>query len=214
MRPCKYLNTLHSSCTRNVGRLRKTTLEAVKLPDREADIRVSYVVLELVNTWPNFTRAYYMSCFLSPKTIMGKKITLNLSAPDSNGAISIAMQKLKPLTQVPLNGVWKRRDEPAWHDHNHLLTLSNHVGVSHLQDVRSALSNGFTVFSDLPVLRNFFAHRNQATESNARRVLKNYGILARRQLSQLILTNPIGRPQPLLLDWLDEIELTVWQLCE
>ena len=214
MRPCKHLGVLQYSCKKNIERLRKISVDAIKLSERDADVYIAYVTLELLNTWSNFTRAYYLSCFLSPKSARGRKITTRLTASDSDDAISIAMQKLKPRFPIPSNGTWKRRDEPTWHDHRNFLALSNHVGVSHLSDVRSALSNGFTVFSDLAVSRNFFAHRNQSTEASLRRTLRNYGILVKQRPSQLLLINPIGRTQPLILDWLDEIELTILQLCD
>lgn len=214
MRPCRYLSALHSSCEKNIARLRNASRAAAQLSEKDADLYVTYVTLELLNTWSNFTRAYYLSCFLSPKSMKGKKITTVLLAPDLNGAISIAMQKLKPRTQPPPNGVWKRRDEPTWHDQTNFLILSEYIGASHLDDIRSALSNGFTVFNDLAVFRNFFAHRNQSTEKSVRTASNNYSILAKKRPSQLLLTRPINRTQPLLLDWLDEIELTIWQLCD
>jgi hypothetical protein len=200
MRSCKYLSTLHKSCEKNIARLRKAAGAAAQLQEKDADLSITYITLELLNTWSNFTRAYYLSCFLLPKTIKGEKITTILVASDSNDAVSIAMRKLKPNSRPTPNGIWKRRDEPTWHEQRNFLILSEHIGVSNLEDVRSALSNGFTVFNDLVVFRNFFAHRNQSTEKSVKPVSKNYGILVKKRPSQLLLTNPINRTQPLLLD--------------
>jgi hypothetical protein len=113
-----------------------------------------------------------------------------------------------------MDGSWHRRDEPAWHDPNILLTLANDVGASNLSDVRSAISGGFTVFSDLPVFRNFYAHRNPRSLRAAADLAPSYGIAASLRPTQILLSRPPSSPQLLIHEWFDELLFNVEFLCD
>jgi hypothetical protein len=73
---------------------------------------------------------------------------------------------------------------------------------------------GFTVFRDLPVFRNFFAHRNAATAAATANIASSYGIPSSLSTASILLTNPYGRFQPLLFEWMDELLFTAEYMCE
>jgi hypothetical protein len=69
-------------------------------------------------------------------------------------------------------------------------------------------------FADLPVFRNFFAHRNKGTAQAAGAIAPQYSIPSYRHPIEILATTPKGSPYPLLVDWIDDLSVTVELLCE
>jgi hypothetical protein len=68
---------------------------------------------------------------------------------------------------------------------------------------------------DLPVFRNFYAHRNEETAAKAIALAeRQYLIRGRTHPTLAIATPPYQRPQPLILDWLDDIRAVIDLLCD
>ena len=111
------------------------------------------------------------------------------------------------------NGTWGRRDEPTWHDPQTLLRVGHAERFSHLSDIQAAFSAGYRFYVHLPVFRNYFAHRNKDTKYAAASIGPQYGISATKRPSQILLTRPLNRPQPLILEWMDEMQFTIEYLC-
>jgi hypothetical protein len=170
--------------------------------------------VETQNAWSNFVRAFYLSCIFEAKPCTSKRISHGAGAPDLNAGIGIAVQMVRPYSRPKSNGSWDRRDEPPWHDPNILLGLSSRITCSHDSELQAAFSMGFTVFRDLPVFRNFFAHRNAATAAAAANIASSYGIPSSLGTPAILLTNPYGRFQPLLFEWMDELLFTAEYMCE
>ena len=76
------------------------------------------------------------------------------------------------------------------------------------------MSLNVRVFSDLPVIRNFYAHRNQGTEEAAKRINLQYGVPSNQLTTDFLFSNPINRPQPVILEWLDELQISADYLCD
>lgn len=95
---------------------------------------------------------------------------------DMNAAIGFAILQFTPHAAPNVFGVWHRRQEPSWHDPHTLLHLAATLGFQNLATIQAAFSLGLRVFIDLPVVRNFYAHRNEGTEQAAKNVAANYGI--------------------------------------
>jgi len=123
------------------------------------------------------------------------------------------MRLLRPRTLPSTTGKWSRRDEPTWHETRSLLECATALNVSNLADIRGALSIGTRVFLDLPVFRNFFAHRNDASCSSASALAISYGIPSGHP-SLVLLRKPFKRPWPLLVEWLDDMAIVTELLCE
>lgn len=215
MRPHKRLGTLEYSARKRLGRLHYLVSDSLPtLSYRVGEACLSYVVIETQNTWSNFSRAYFLSSVLHPTTVSGVKVTISRGPLSFDGAIGLAISKWGKRGARPrLDGSWHRRDEPAWHDYTILLRACQEIGSSNLAHVRAGLSSGSRVFTDLGPFRNFFAHRNLATEHAAMQLAPQYGIPATLRPSQILLTPPLGRPQPLILDWIDDLSSTIEYLC-
>jgi hypothetical protein len=106
-----------------------------------------------------------------------------------------------------------RRDEPAWHDPRTLLTLATDIGVSNVNEVQAAFSLGATYFSNLPTVRNFYAHRNDETFRKVRDKAILLGLGRNLRPCEFVCMILPSRPQNLISDWLDEIRLTIELLC-
>jgi hypothetical protein len=90
-----------------------------------------------------------------------------------------------------------RRDEPTWHDPRTLLTLASDIGVSNLNEVQAAFSLGATYLSNLPTVRNFYAHRNDETFRKVREKAILLGLGRNIRPSEFVCTVLPSRPQNL-----------------
>jgi len=202
---------------RTAGRLRKLRREAMAaslsadyfLRDRTSE----HLALTLLNVWANFNRAYYLSCLLTPTRARGGRIRVDPKCKGwsfrdglDNSIAVVRGWALTPGTK------WTRRDEAAWHVVDNLLAACGDIGCSNQLDIEAAFGAGQTVFRDLPAFRNYFAHRNDDTKRAALQRASSYGITARTP-SEALLSRPLRRPQALILDWIDEVDVTVEFMC-
>ncbi len=104
-------------------------------------------------------------------------------------------------------------DEPRWHKANTLLDLSSDLKYSNESDVRAAMGIPTRVFSDLPVFRHFFAHRSERTAGPALMLAPTNGVSAALRPTEVLLSRGLGRHQPLLADWLDDMWTVIDDLC-
>src|SRR5438105_3403723 len=145
---------------RRLSRLEKRlkTVAGKGVAGNDRDVTVAYVAIEALNAWALFSRSFYLSCVLGAKTGRRKVVSVSSAMTDPLGAaITHYMRTARPNAA----GVWHRRDEPAWHDPNVLMKVCDNLGCSIQTEIEQAFSLSQNVFIDLPVLRNFFAHRNE-----------------------------------------------------
>ncbi len=213
MRASRRLCNLSTSCCARLRRLEARVAGiSASSAGTSAEIMTSNVAIEALTSWANFSRAYYLSCFLVPKTESNLSVIIAPVVPIVD-ALGFAIQTYKPRAAPNNAGIWSRRDEPTWHDPNILLNLLTRIRSSSLTDVRAALSLPNTVFRDLPVCRNFFAHRNRDTEKAAMEVAVRHGIAGSPRPTKMLLSFPYAGTEPLLLKWLHEIWFTVQYIC-
>jgi len=215
MRPTRDLRCLAKSTTYRLKALRES-LDAARsiLAARERKLTVCGVTIDAINTWANFSRSYYLSCcigaFLEP---LGH-VTTTLAFVSFNDSIGEAVRLHRVYATPRATGIWHRRDEPAWHDPNVLLNCFNNIGASNYAHVTNALSVGTRFFIDLPVFRNYCAHKNQQTEQAAQSLAPTYGISSLLSPTEILLSTPIRARDPLLTLWLYDMETVVSLLCE
>lgn len=213
MRPSRKLCKLHRAAMRRLARLKYMIHRAGGVFREDAEARIAFVTIEARNAWANFVRSYYLSCMFCAVTIGGNRLSPGTSGLSENDAIGHAVSHWSPRAQPKADGSWNRRDEPPWHDHNQLIQIWRSEGFSNIADIEAAFSTGMRTFSDLPVFRNFFAHRSRGTEEAARNLAPRYGIARTKRPSDILLSRPLGRPQPLILEWMDQISFTIDFLC-
>ena len=214
MRPHKSLIKLQKVAIKRLTRLEQLSTNILSISsNRELETLFTYITIETLNTWSNFSRSFYLSCALSAKTVSGRRITISTTIANFNDAIGLAILECKPSATPNIAGIWHRRQEPTWHDPTVIMRICNHIGCSNITQIQSGFSGGLTVFNNLPTFRNFYAHRNQQTEYAAMQIASRYGISNLLKPSQILLSLPLNRSQPLLIEWIDELILTVEYLC-
>jgi hypothetical protein len=172
---------------------------------------VAYVAIEALNAWTLFSRSFYLSCAIGAKTERGQYIKINTAITDPLGLAITTFRK----SATPNNaGVWHRRDEPAWHDPNVLLTACGNLSCSIQPEITASFSLQQNVFNDLPVLRNFFAHRNEGTSKAARYLAPRYTLPSTLSPSEFLLAASPGKATSIVIAWLDEMNITAQFMCE
>jgi hypothetical protein len=216
MRPSRRFAVLQLTATVRLRKLRDVASSAsFSLPAPAAKIAIAHAVVESLNTWTEFVRSYFLSCILRPMRVRGGRVAASaFSGATFNDAIGVAMSRHRPRTPLAASGRWPRRDEPPWHDPYVLLRSCADLGCSNLGQIQAALSLPTRVFTDLPVFRNFFAHRNHMTAASARSLASHYSIPSYRHPMEILTSLPAGRPEPLLVDWIDDILIVIEFLCE
>lgn len=216
MRPTRDLAKLRGEATAYLGRLRDQTSGVIADTTPNSRRVFAHVTIELLNTWALFARCFFLSCVIRPRRVNGGRVIATaFSGNDFSDAIGVAMARHRQRRAPLPGGGWDRRDEPTWHDTAVLLSSCADLGCSNLAQIQAALSTGTAVFYHLPTFRNFFAHRNDSTAQSARNVAAFYSIpTAGRHPAEILRQRPHGRPFPILLEWIDDIDVTVELLCE
>jgi hypothetical protein len=176
---------------------------------KERDIVATYVAMEALNAWALFSRSFYLSCALGTRTELNERVVVATVTDHIGFAIKHFKKSAKPNS----SGTWHRRDEPTWHDPNVLMTVCKSLGCSIQSELEAAFSLRQTVFKNLPVLRNFFAHRNEETSRAARNIGPQYTLPTSLPPAELLLAVSPGGYASLILTWLDEMRITAEIIC-
>lgn len=191
--------------------------EAKAAPNQtQRELLISPLVINTLNTWALFNRAYYVSCLMGAKNGSGTIVTSShsLSKLSVNDAIGLAIKATNPKAKPTASGLWDTRDEPTWHDVNTLLKLATTYSFSNLSDIQAAFTFGFTAHKNLIVFRNYYGHRNQGTKKKAQNMAAAYGIKTNQHPTEILLDSPLTSPGVLLLDqWIAEFNQTINLLC-
>jgi hypothetical protein len=110
-------------------------------------------------------------------------------------------------------GLWEVRDEPPWHDPYWLTHLAQDEKFANHADIDAAFSTGYQVFSDLPVFRNYFAHRNQRTREAAMRLAPKYGVGTTLKPSEVLRAVAPSGTVSVLHEWVNQLDYTLEYLC-
>lgn len=200
---------------RRRGRLRARAVIALRpmIERAERDKHLAYVTIEAQNLWANFVRSYLLSCLHSPRRIRGARVALGNTMIRLPGDLLHAAAKAQkgPTAAAPTT----RREEPPWHDVSLFLRTCQDIKCSHLADVQTALSVSTRAFYDIPVFRNFYAHRNEESAQKALELVRRYYLITTaRHPTDALATPPLRRPQALILDWLDDLGVVMELLCD
>ncbi len=183
----------------------KSLVRLITVPTTAADDRtVAFVCIEAANVWMGFARAYFVSTALRAK-LNGRRITITAIPMRTNvDALAFAIRVTNPRS-FARGGPFGHRDEPDWQQTSVLARLTSALGASNQGLVRAGISVSTRAFVDLPVFRNFYAHRSEGTVVRIRKVARNYPINQGLHPTQMLCTVLPARPQSLLSDWLDDI---------
>jgi hypothetical protein len=165
---------------------------------------ISYVTIEAANLWAQYSRCLFVSAALGARDATGQRIVA-APAPDVSHAIDQAVYAIYPH----LRGVrrdWRRHEQPDWQNKGHLSAAVQYIGAAIWPDVDTALSYPTRVLTDLPTMRNFYAHKAERASVRAEALGPRYGV-TRLGISphELLCTPPVGSTDVLLNEWLADL---------
>jgi hypothetical protein len=217
MRPSLDLRILQSSALDRLERLHLGIDDALTSPEEldrvEKDRLTSHSIVELYNLWFSFSRSVYLSSAFEARDGNGDRVALTLPkrCATVNDALTHAIHRVKP--HVRPKASWSWSDEPSWGVVRILLECLDEIGASNHGTVSAGVSTGTSVFSQLPKVRHFYAHRGEGTNRKIARTFTPYLMPANLHPSDALLRpaqmKGKPRPQPLLLDWVDDVRNAV-----
>ena len=214
MRPRRSLESLKLVANRHLSRFRTLAQNTLVLSRPDSDRIVSYICIECINSWHNFCRSYFLSCVLQPKTVNGHTILVNSDVRTFSDAINISMKTCK--RHLWERGSWDRRDEPLWRDPKIFVKSCAAIGCSNIDEIHNTFSIPTKVLEHLPLLRNYYCHRNDDTIEKVKYLAFHYSIsipFKPFHPTDILLLPAYDRPQALLLDWLDDVGIYIDFLC-
>jgi hypothetical protein len=182
---------------------------------RERETGVTHCVLELHNCWYSISRSLYLSSAFRARDGNGARITLAHvpQATSMDDALGHAIGRAKPRLFSRRSPPWTWSDEPSWSKAKVLLDSLDELGASNLPTVTAALSLPGATIDNLGPFRNFFAHRGEDTARKLRPLLSRYAISPTLRATEALAMRASGpqgqRPQPLLVDWIDDVRNVV-----
>jgi hypothetical protein len=207
------LGALRLTACHRLQRLRKITMQLAPPVSAELDRSAAFVVIETLNLWAGFSRSFYLSCAFRGRSSTFGRVSMTVTPFSSPAdALRFAIRLLRPTRFA--SGLTSRRDEPTWHEPATLVKLFIALGASNSTHVQRALSLQTSVFKLLPVVRNFFAHRNEDTARKADGVGRDLSLPRNLRPSEMMSWRLPGRPQSVLADWIDDIQTIVELMCE
>lgn len=174
--------------------------------------KMSHAVIGLLNLLSNFNKAFYLSCARSP---IGRSKSRHITpAPyvDDNSSLGIIILKYKPNASRRSDGSWSKRDEPSRYEIEHLEYGLISINSPKINDLYIVQGMNLGIHKDLPVFRNYYAHKNAKTQRSARLILPQY-LIPDMHPTKALTQVPRTRSIPLILDWLDDFDITVCTLC-
>lgn len=208
------LEKLNRAASKRITKLR-SLVSPLSLPAAPGQDRIiAWVVIETLNLWAGFLRAYYLSGAIGTRTSIGGRVTFkSVAFPNAKAAIIHAIRAVKNAKFN--NSYVSRRDEPTWHDTGDFLKLTKKVGASNLPQIYAAFSTGATFYNYLATVRNFYAHRCDETFRKATQVGVKIGLTTRPRLrpSEIMCARLPGCPSNVITDWLDDMANVIDLLC-
>lgn len=217
MRRYARLSRLQSSTTRKLdrfaqGAMHLATSRPTALP-AEIESSATALTIDLLNYWQNVARAYFVSCSLGALTVTGTPVWSRSFVATESVAVAVAIRAAGLRRQPRQDGTWHRRSEPTWASPDVLVSSAWSAHLTNASVIESAFQGGFDVFGDLPVFRNYFAHRNRETRAAAMQLAPKYGVGANEKPSSVLSQVPVGGGPSVLETWIGDIRTTVEYLC-
>lgn len=181
------------------------------------DQLTAFCVVELYNGWYGFSRSLYVSACLGARDGSGSRVSL-AKAPRSatdQDALTHAVRRCKPGRFKGGRPPWRWLDEPSWANSAVLLSALDEVGAANYGIVSAALSQpgASPVLDHLSDFRHFYAHRGEGTRRQASRHALSYALSPILSPTELLNShaaqNGLTRPQPVLMDWVDDLRAIV-----
>jgi len=212
--PTHRLGKLYAAASRRLSKLRNRVSSLNAPISFDDDVQVAWTVIEALNLWAAFLRAYYLSGAIHTRTMSSVPVYFKSAVfPSKESALVFAIRAVKDPSFAKPN--FTRYDEPPWHSIKNFLTVQKRVGASNLAQIHSALSPASSFDKRLQKVRNFYAHRCDSTFREAALVGVMLGLSSKAELrpGRILCSRLPKRPQNVITDWLDDMANVINSLC-
>lgn len=141
-------------------------------------------------------------------------MTTSPSFDDEGQVAAYVLSVLSPVSYANMGNPARvvRCDEFKVRDPRLIERVMASCSASNLLSIQAAYAYNKGVFTDLPVMRSFFAHGNDDAWRKVRNRAPGMGICGVRSTSHLLSSRVPARPVSLIEDWLDDVELFSYEL--
>lgn len=207
MRPAHRLDHLTTSAYRRAIRLR-ILADPVRAPLVPEDRQLlTYIVIEAAVLWAEYSKAFFFSSAFNARDSQGGKVTHTQSFRTADDVLAFAVSVARP--DVTKTGNFTHRDHPDWQAPGVVRKLLHAMSASTLGSWQLGMGVQTRVTADLPVMRNFFAHKGEDSATRARRLRTHYGVTQQLTPWDLLSAAPSQLGQPILWSWLDDLALMI-----
>ena len=219
MHPVSDLQKLADTLVFRIRRLEALARQIAEKDNADCAAQMTYLTVESLVSWANFCRSFYLSCTVcSARQIGGGRVSHTRSViTDQRSALVEAIRELKPnaLSQVRARRNINSRFEPTWHEKRSLVALSGNLAFPNNATIVAAFSYPTRFMDDLPIIRNFFAHRSQGTARKVEALAsRDHGLATLHHPADLVNKTLTGHTEPLLIEWLIDIRAIGLALCQ
>jgi hypothetical protein len=205
MRVVTYLPDLKRRHVHRMGKLLDSVYSVAPLTWPERDRLIGLCAIEAVNTFERYCRFLYLSSALGGKDESGNAVLPPAKrCSDVVEALTLAVETVYP-TRVG-KGPFGVRSEPDWKNAGHLLKVFAELDSANRVRVEKALSLQTRAIIDLPVFRNFYAHRGQGTARLALDAGKRMAIVRPHPTDVL---SEVPSIDHLITEWIFDLQVVV-----
>lgn len=212
------LKSLEQQICSRLGRLIAIEGTLLLCPSSERIKLTGYILVDALAAWSAFTREYTLSCLWRG------------AFSETHGPIIHAMTGLVPTERVALIEAIKATkkpsfapaddyeitpfDEPVWRKGQTILRIAEKLSFNNFAQVQTAFSIPGTALEELPLIRNFYAHKDRKTAEVVRKLGQSvYGVPALKPAHELVSEILPEKTDSLLSEWLHQLHQTSQALC-
>ena len=209
MKPRSDLAHLLRDYERQLNRFDRLFLSVVRKPDPLEGTKsdLNYIIIELLNGYRNFNRAFLLSCARGTRTT-GKKMISVPGVKTEFDFVRVVFNTYSNKTVDQANGTWHSRDEPAWEAD--ILRISQRLNLQNLIEIDAAFTNS-SFYKKLKLFRNFCAHRSHSLFNEASIAAIQFNLTG-PSIEKIVTTQMPGGGY-LLAQWIDQCRNYARQIC-
>ena len=209
MRRVVELVKLSTQSQRRLARLRSLAELCHPPTDAPKERLISYVIIEATNLWAAHCRYYFLSTAIGCRDASGAMIAIGPQRPATiDDALTFAIHANRPNYRGR-RPPWRWADEPVWHSPRQFRAAMRALSPANMAAVNRGFATGSRVFDDLPAFRNFFAHKGTDTRKRVASLARYYTLSPRLRPHELLMSAASGRVQSLLLDYVDDLSISI-----
>jgi hypothetical protein len=211
MRAASRFHTIQTVFNRRVSFFRQCHAKLLAGNDRAANAWGAHVVIELDNLIISTFREFLVSSNFGARGLSGRWTSTVVPPFPSDAHLSARALSIINSVKYGRMGsppIVDRRDEHKFRNPREVRAVLASLGGNNLPELDTALALNTTLFSDIAVLRNFYAHRNRDTWRKASDYFTQQRAYPHfRRAADLLIYQRPSSGVSLIEEWLGDAEL-------